>query len=198
MDTSSYHVAENQPFHRFSDKIKTESPGIVLSRVEEIIAFCRKAGYKKIGIALCIRFGEHGYQLSRILKRHAFKVESVCCKVGGLQKPDYGVDVAEGDSATICAPAGQAEILNRAGTDLNIQMGLCVGHDILFTKYSEAPVTVLGVKDRATDNNPLTVLVDPKWRTHFQMSARADRISRNRDESKENYLHMMISERSGG
>ncbi len=32
-------------------------------------------------------------------------------------------------------------------------MGLCVGHDALFIKYSDAPVTVLFTKDRVTGNN---------------------------------------------
>ena len=32
----------------------------------------------------------------------------------------------------ICNPILQAEILNKEKTDLNIVMGLCVGHDSLF------------------------------------------------------------------
>ena len=48
--------------------------------------------------------------------------------------------------------------LNRAETDLNIIVGLCVGHDILFTKYSDAPVTTLVVKDRVAGHNPVSVL----------------------------------------
>ena len=38
--------------------------------------------------------------------------------------------------------------LNKEETDLNILVGLCVGHDSLFYKYSKAPVTTLVVKDR--------------------------------------------------
>ncbi len=41
---------------------------------------------------------------------------------------------------------------------MNIIMGLCVGHDMLFNKYSEAPVTTLVVKDRVTGHNPTAVL----------------------------------------
>jgi len=48
----------------------------------------------------------------------------------------------------MCNPIGQAFFLNKAKTDLNIILGLCVGHDALFIKYSEVPVTVLAVKDR--------------------------------------------------
>lgn len=44
---------------------------------------------------------------------------------------------------------------NEAKTDLNVVVGLCIGHDSLFFKYSEAPVTVLAVKDRILAHNPL-------------------------------------------
>jgi uncharacterized metal-binding protein len=52
----------------------------------------------------------------------------------------------------------QAKLLNRAGTDMNCIVGLCVGHDMLFTKYSDAPVTTIVVKDRVTGHNPVSVL----------------------------------------
>jgi uncharacterized metal-binding protein len=41
---------------------------------------------------------------------------------------------------------------------MNIIVGLCVGHDMLFAKYSSAPVTTLVVKDRVTGHNPAAVL----------------------------------------
>jgi uncharacterized metal-binding protein len=41
---------------------------------------------------------------------------------------------------------------------MNIIVGLCVGHDMLFTKYSDAPVTTLVTKDRVTGHNPVSVL----------------------------------------
>ena len=37
-------------------------------------------------------------------------------------------------------------------------MGLCVGHDSLFFRHSEAPVTVLAVKDRVLGHNPLAAV----------------------------------------
>ena len=44
------------------------------------------------------------------------------------------------------------------GTDLNIILGLCLGHDITFSMHSKAPVTTLIVKDRRTGNNPAAAL----------------------------------------
>jgi uncharacterized metal-binding protein len=55
----------------------------------------------------------------------------------------------------MCNPIGQAEFLNDAKTDFNIILGLCVGHDSLFIKYSKAPITVFAVKDRVLAHNPL-------------------------------------------
>jgi len=41
---------------------------------------------------------------------------------------------------------------------MNIIFGLCVGHDMLFSMHSKAPVTTLVVKDRVTGHNPIAVL----------------------------------------
>ncbi|MEZ4527485.1 MAG: DUF1847 domain-containing protein [Desulfobacterales bacterium] len=42
----------------------------------------------------------------------------------------------------------QAMVLNQESTELNVMLGLCVGHDSLFLKYAKALCTVLVVKDR--------------------------------------------------
>ena len=55
-------------------------------------------------------------------------------------------------------PILQAKMLNEAKTDLNIVMGLCVGHDSLFYKYVEGLTTTMVVKDRVTGHNPAAVL----------------------------------------
>ena len=52
----------------------------------------------------------------------------------------------------------QAKVLAAAETELNILLGLCVGHDTLFLQHSEAPCTVLAVKDRVTGHNPLAAV----------------------------------------
>lgn len=58
----------------------------------------------------------------------------------------------------MCNPIGQAKLLNDRKTDLNIILGLCVGHDSLFIKYSDAPITVLAAKDRVLGHNPLAAI----------------------------------------
>ncbi len=57
-----------------------------------------------------------------------------------------------------CNPVMQAEVLNREGTELNMMVGLCLGHDILFLRYSKAETTPLIVKDRALGHNPAAAL----------------------------------------
>ena len=58
----------------------------------------------------------------------------------------------------MCNPIGQAMIMNEAKTQFNVVLGLCVGHDSLFFKYSEALCTVLAVKDRLLGHNPLAAI----------------------------------------
>jgi uncharacterized metal-binding protein len=58
----------------------------------------------------------------------------------------------------MCNPVYQAKLLNDEKVDLNVLLGLCVGHDSLFFKYGEAPTTVLAVKDRVTGHNPLAAI----------------------------------------
>ena len=87
---------------------------------------------------------------------------SACCKAGSIDKLDLGLQendkVRPGTFEPACNPIAQARILNAEGMEMNIIMGLCVGHDMLFSKHSEAPVTTLVVKDRVTGHNPAAVL----------------------------------------
>ncbi|WP_457613242.1 DUF1847 domain-containing protein [Methanocaldococcus sp.] len=123
------------------------------TRLEEIIEFCKLMDYKKIGIAFCIGLENEAKTLSNILSKH-FDVYSVCCKVCGIDKDSFELKkIREGEKEAMCNPIGQAEILNDIGTDLNIMVGLCIGHDILFQKYSNAPTTVFIVKDRVLAHN---------------------------------------------
>jgi len=52
----------------------------------------------------------------------------------------------------------QAELLNREGTDLNIMVGLCLRHDILFLRHYKAETTPLVGKDHALGHNAVAAL----------------------------------------
>ncbi len=128
-------------------------------RVEEVIEFARRMGYSHLGIAFCVGMGREAETLQRILEKEGFKVTSVCCKMGGIEKSELGFKhIKEGRYEAICNSMGQARALNEAGTELNLIVGLCIGHDILFTKYSQAPVTTVVVKDRVMAHNPAGAL----------------------------------------
>jgi uncharacterized metal-binding protein len=127
-------------------------------RLEELIAFCRRMAYRRLGIAFCVGFTREAEILSGILNRF-FEVSSACCKVCGIDKAAHAlVQIRPDRFETSCNPIGQAALLDRDQTDINIILGLCVGHDILFTRYSRAPVTTLVVKDRVLAHNPAGAL----------------------------------------
>ncbi len=90
------------------------------------------------------------------------EVVSGMCKAGAVPKERIGVrdeeKVAPGTYETVCHPVFQAELMNREGTELNVVLGLCVGHDPLFFRFSEAPCAVLAVKDRLLGHNPLAAV----------------------------------------
>lgn len=133
-----------------------------LTRVEEIIAFAKRLGARKIGIATCIGLIEEARIFARILEAKNLASYSVICKVGSVDKTAIGIPeelkVQKGCYEAICNPVLQAEILNEQKTDLNVIVGLCVGHDSLFIKYSAAPVTTLITKDRVLGHNPAAAL----------------------------------------
>lgn len=129
------------------------------TRVEEIMAFAEKIGAKKIGIATCVGLLKESRILASILRDHGFEVFGAACKVGAVPKVEVGIPEKCCEIGTnMCNPILQAELLNDAGTELNIIMGLCVGHDSLFIKYSNALVTSGVTKDRVLGHNPAAAL----------------------------------------
>jgi uncharacterized metal-binding protein len=135
----------------------------VKPRIQELIEFSHKMGYKKLGIAFCMGLKSEAKILTDILKFQEFEIASVVCKAGRTPKEFIGVKDEEkinpGSFESMCSPIAQAHLLNTSGTDFNILVGLCIGHDSLFMRYSEALCTVLVVKDRVTGHNPLAAIL---------------------------------------
>jgi len=147
--------------------VKTSSAGAQKwTRVEATMDFARQMGYQKLGIATCIALRFEAAMLEKILEANGFEVATVCCKYGGNPKESIGVIDKEqtysipaaGIYDPSCNPVGQALILNEEKTDLNLLVGLCVGHDTLFTMHSKAPVTTFMVKDVRLYHNPAGAL----------------------------------------
>ena len=138
------------------------------ARLGEIILFAKELQYKKIGLAFCIGLSEEAKVIEEILSRH-FEVVSVCCKVCGIDKNVFKLQqISSQDREVMCNPAGQAQLLNEAGTKLNIVCGLCVGHDATFAKISEPPVTTLISKDRVLAHNPAGAIYSRYIRKYFE------------------------------
>jgi len=155
-------IQEFECYMNLPEGLTTRNP-----RVEEVAQFAKKMGYKKLGITFCSGLRHEAETLTTILENRGFDVVSVSCKAGGIPKETIGIKDEQkiiykfrgpGHWETMCNPITQAEILNDEGTEFNILVGLCVGHDSLFFKYSQAPVTVLVAKDRVFGHNPVAGL----------------------------------------
>lgn len=125
------------------------------TRLDEVMEYARLRGVKKMGIATCYVMLPECRMLTKVLEGNGFETVSVSCLTGEVKPEEVNVTRETG---VFCNPLMQAEVLNRAGTQLNIILGLCIGHDILFTKNSKADVTTLVVKDRALGHNPVAAL----------------------------------------
>ena len=143
---------------------EVESEGYcVWPRVEEIMRFAEKLGAKKIGIATCVGLLNEASLFADILRARGFEPVGIGCKAGSQLKTDMGVSPEHCDVGEVmCNPILQAKKLEAEGTDLNVVVGLCVGHDSLFYKYSAAPTTTLITKDRVTGHNPAGPLYTSK------------------------------------
>jgi len=132
------------------------------TRIVEIYEFAEKMKYKRLGLAFCLGLAKEASIVEEILKDRGFEVTSVLCKAGRTSKERIGIEdedkIHRGTDESMCNPIYQAKLLNHEKTELNILLGLCVGHDSIFFKYAEAPTTVLAVKDRVTGHNPLAAI----------------------------------------
>lgn len=127
-----------------------------LCRLSELIYFFLEMEYRSVGVAYCVDLQEPAEILVRVLRRF-FVVHPVCCKIGGavVSDPTAGPPGRTPQRQVACNPQGQAEVLNRLEVDVNVLVGLCIGTDCVFTRFSDAPVTTLFVKDKSLANNPI-------------------------------------------
>ncbi|MFC2009209.1 DUF1847 domain-containing protein [Chloroflexota bacterium] len=153
------------------------------TRVEEVIEFAQRMSCKKLGIAFCSGLHNEARLLTDILEKRGFVVASVSCEAGALSVEQVGIGedekfagAAHNNRLAPCSGIVQAKILNGEGTDFNVLMGLCVGQDYLFFKYSDVPGTVLIAKDRVLGHNPVAAL--------HQATAYYHRILRLHEEDK--------------
>lgn len=148
---SLYNDSDKQILRQAEDSLNPR-----VDRINEIIAYAKESNLKTIGIANCTTFIKEADQLEGILTDAGFSVEKVHCKYGRVPFNE----LIPGYSGISCNPAGQAKYLEDKGTEINIMMGLCLGHDMIFNAKSKAPVTPLLVKDRKLAHHTIEVFND--------------------------------------
>jgi uncharacterized metal-binding protein len=108
-------------------------------RLREIAQFAARMDMNRLGIAYCPDMAREARLAARYLRSRS--LEAVV--------PEPTAD---------CRPGSQARDLAEAGTDLNLLVGMCVGHDAVFTRASSAPVTSLVSRDLRLHHNPAAAL----------------------------------------
>jgi uncharacterized metal-binding protein len=155
---------ENEDVRKLAlESARTEASGYPrTTRIEDIMGFARRIGAEKLGIAHCVGLMREARLAQDIFLAGGFQVYTACCKVGSIDKEKIGLldseKIRPGQYEALCSPVGQAAVLASAGTQLNVLVGLCVGHDSLFFMHSKAPATVLIAKDRVLGHNPVACL----------------------------------------
>jgi uncharacterized metal-binding protein len=145
-------------------------------RLKDTIEYAKRMDYHNLGLAFCVGLYSEAQRVAEILNDYGFKVTSVGCKTGSVPKTKVGVPeefttfskTGYPIGKTTCNPAAQALLFNKADTDLNIIIGLCVGHDVTFTHLSKAPVTTLIAKDRSSHHNPISCLFTHYGKSFFK------------------------------
>lgn len=123
------------------------------SRAEEVMEVALRVGTDRLGLAFCQGVEQETEVFRKVLEANGFQVV-----MPPLESVSRG-----------CQPQTQAELCNREKTGLNVMLGMCVGHDSLFIRKSEAPVAALFPRDKVLAHNPVAALYGSK--TYF-----ADRL----------------------
>lgn len=152
---------ENRFLFRAAAQVEQEGYGR-WPRVREAAELMKKLGVSRVGLAFCTGLKEEAGVFSDIMRAHGVETAACMCKMGSVPKEEMGIPdeekVRPGTYEVICNPVAQALYLNEKAPDYHFILGLCVGHDALFAKYSKAPVSTVVAKDRALANNPAGAL----------------------------------------
>ncbi len=127
-----------------------------LTRLEEIIEYCKTMEYAVIGVAYCFGVAGLAQSLEKELKNAGLSPLMIQCTAGGVKERD--VDSSKSNETVSCNPAGQALFLKENNAEFIIEMGLCLGHDVIFHALIGIPYTVFLVKDRVLRHNPALAL----------------------------------------
>lgn len=154
---AAYHEPDAQAVVQAAAQLVDEGRAGSLSRIEEIAEFATERGWKRLGLAYCYGMEADANLVSRFFRSRKFRVEAVSCSTGAFAQD--AMNEASPIHKTGCNPIGQAEQIKWAKVDLVIEMGLCLGHDMLLhERLAGIPSTTLVVKDRTTGHDPLRAI----------------------------------------
>lgn len=156
-----YHSEEAQTVSRAASSLVDDGRAGTLSRLEEIVEYARLKEYQVLGVAYCYGMEKEAGFLREYLQTEGFRTVMVSCTVDGV--PECEVNTTKTGQSVSCNPIGQANALNRSGSDFTILMGLCLGHDVLIQKNLNMDFTTWIVKDRVMNHRPMDAL--PQYRS---------------------------------
>ena len=149
---NEYHNNDHLQTYESADRLVADGLAGTLSRVEELVLFINNQGYKNVAIAYCYSMEKEALLLKRIMNKNNIKAASFRCTINGIKEKEL---LKNNSHSVNCNPIGQAMSINKSRADFVIEMGLCLGHDVIFHHYLKKPFTVLAVKDRVHNNCPL-------------------------------------------
>ncbi|MBN2417599.1 DUF1847 domain-containing protein [bacterium] len=150
-----YRADGNPDLYEQADRLVSEGRAGTLSRAEEILHFCRDRGIGTVSLAYCYALDREAAAFAAYLREGGVRVSSYRCTINGIAENEVHEALGNGVN---CNPVGQALAVNEDDSELVVEFGLCLGHDILFHQYITKPFTVFAVKDRVHAHNPLAFL----------------------------------------
>lgn len=150
-----YQQGDASSLYRDADALVAGGRAGTLSRLDELIEFCTTRGYQKIGLAYCYGMEDLAQEVLQRMKASGLTMRSYRCTINGVREQEIHSDLG---SSTGCNPVGQVLAIHGEKVDFVVEMGLCLGHDVLFHRELRIPFTVLIVKDRVWRHNPALAL----------------------------------------
>jgi uncharacterized metal-binding protein len=141
-----YRHGENQKLVQAAAALVDNGRAGTLNRLEESIEFARNAGYSRIGLAYCYGVEAEAKSVSELIRSAGISITAVSCTAGSMSQAQ--VNSESSLPGVSCNPLSQAAQLNAEGAELALLYGLCMGHDILFTREFSGDVSTLLVKER--------------------------------------------------
>jgi len=129
------------------------------TRLREIAEYAQRMGYTRVGVGHCPDMSREAVLTALYLR-------------------DAMLEPRLPPGQRNCDPLGQARLFAGQETQLNVIAGMCVGHEAIFIRAAEAPVTVLVARDERFCHNPAAALYTADSYSHSRLFGRRKRSER--------------------